>query len=126
MVSGRPKSYVLGHLSVGLVTGLQIPLTMRWPWAIGQVMWGKGYATEWVRSLMNKGFREWGVERVLAPIYEENQASRRVLEKVGMALVRRFRLAPEDIANAHTNHSETLEVWDGEEMEYALERADWR
>ncbi len=51
--------------------------------------------------------------------------SRRVMAKVGMTLVRRFRLTPEDLANADTFHTDSAEVWDGDDVEYALERTDW-
>ena len=50
--------------------------------------WGKGYATEGSQALIRKGFSELGVRRVVATTYEDNVASRRVMEKVGMTLVR--------------------------------------
>ena len=48
--------------------------------------WGKGYATEGARALVRKGFSELGVQRVVATTYEDNLASRRVMEKLGMTL----------------------------------------
>ena len=42
-----------------------------------------------------------------------------------MQFVRRFRLTPEDISKADTNYSESIEVWDGDDVEYALVRGDW-
>jgi RimJ/RimL family protein N-acetyltransferase len=86
--------------------------------------WGMGYATEGARALIRLGFAELGVQRVVATTYEDNLASRRVMEKLGMTLVRRFRLTPEDIARADTYHAVSLEVWDGDDVEYALVRAD--
>ena len=50
--------------------------------------WGKGYATEGSRALLRKGFRELDVNRVTAETMAVNIASRRVMEKVGMRLVR--------------------------------------
>lgn len=90
-----------------------------------RAMWGKGYATEAVRALIARGFGEWGICRVVATTYEKNKASRRVMEKIGMQFVRRFRLTPEDISKADTNYSESIEVWDGDDVEYALVRGDW-
>jgi RimJ/RimL family protein N-acetyltransferase len=87
--------------------------------------WGKGYATEGSRALIRKGFAELGVRRVLATTYQDNFASRRVMEKVGMALVRTYRLTPADLAAGGTFHTTAQEVWDGDDVEYALERADW-
>ena len=87
--------------------------------------WGQGYATEGARALIDKGFSEWGVRRVVATTYEHNLASRRVMEKVGMALVRRFRITPQDILQSDTYHASSVEVWDGDDVEYALDRAGW-
>jgi len=88
--------------------------------------WGQGHATEGGRALIHKGFEEWGVQRVVATTYEENQASRRVMEKLGMVLVRRFRLTAEDLAGSETHHAESLEVWDGDEVEYAIDLDTWK
>jgi RimJ/RimL family protein N-acetyltransferase len=88
--------------------------------------WGRGYATEGARALIDRGFREWGVQRVMATTYQDNLASRRVMEKVGMTLVRRFRLTAKEIARSDTFHAESVEVWDGDDVEYAIERAEWR
>ena len=88
--------------------------------------WGQGYATEGARALIRKGFEGWGVQRVVATTYQENRASRRVMEKLGMALVRRFRLTAEDLAQSDTHHAESLEVWDGDEVEYAIDLDTWK
>jgi RimJ/RimL family protein N-acetyltransferase len=87
--------------------------------------WGQGYAAEGACALIHKGFSEWGVQRVVATTYEHNLASRRVMEKLGMALVRRFRVTAEDILQADTYHAASVEVWEGDDVEYAMERADW-
>lgn len=52
--------------------------------------WGKGYATEGSRALICKGFTEFGVQRVVAEAMAVNMASRRVMEKAGLKLVRTF------------------------------------
>jgi len=87
--------------------------------------WGRGYATEGARALLRLGFVELGVRRVVASTYEHNAASRRVMEKLGMALVRCFRITPQDMMDSDTSHSTSLEVWDGDEVEYAITRAAW-
>jgi RimJ/RimL family protein N-acetyltransferase len=46
--------------------------------------WGKGYATEGSRALIEKGFTEFGVRRVVAGTLAGNRGSRRVLEKSGL------------------------------------------
>lgn len=77
--------------------------------------WGKGYATEGARAVIEKGFTEHGVRRVVAETMVVNTASRRVLEKAGLTLVRTF-----------------WQPWpypiEGDEqgdVEYALHRDDW-
>jgi len=77
--------------------------------------WGRGYATEGSRALIRKGFIEFGVQRVVAETLVVHGASRRVMEKAGLTLVRTF-------------HQPWPYPIDGDEfggVEYALERADW-
>ena len=77
--------------------------------------WGKGYATEGSRALIRKGFTELGVRRVVAETMAVNTASRRVMKKAGLRLVRTFyRSWPEPIEGAEQG-----------EVEYALRKADW-
>jgi RimJ/RimL family protein N-acetyltransferase len=77
--------------------------------------WGRGYATEGSRALIRKGFTELGVQRVVAEAMAVNQASRRVMEKAGLTLVRTF-------------HQPSLHPGDGGQLkvvEYALDKSDW-
>jgi RimJ/RimL family protein N-acetyltransferase len=90
-----------------------------------QAVWGQGYATEGARALICKGFTEPGVQRVSATTYQDNLASRRVMEKVGMTLVRTYRLTLADLLATDTYHSTAEELWDGDDVEYALLKADW-
>jgi RimJ/RimL family protein N-acetyltransferase len=52
-----------------------------------QAAWGKGYATEGSRGLLDRGFSELGVQLVWAETATVNRSSRNVLEKLGMSLV---------------------------------------
>jgi RimJ/RimL family protein N-acetyltransferase len=93
-----------------------------------RAVWGRGYATEGARALIRKGFSELGVQCVYATTYEFNLASRRVMEKVGLSLVRRFRFTPEDLRAQQTFDSASQpddEPWEGDDVEYALCRDDW-
>jgi RimJ/RimL family protein N-acetyltransferase len=78
--------------------------------------WGKGYATEGSRALVDKAFAELGVQRVYAETMAVNTASRRVLEKAGLRLVRTFHLTWDD----------PIEGTEQGEVEYELRRADWK
>ena len=77
--------------------------------------WNKGYATEGSRALIRKGFADLGVPRVFARTMTVNAASRHVLEKSGLVLVRTLAWDSED----------TVEGSEQGEVEYALSRADW-
>lgn len=87
--------------------------------------WGQGYATEGVRTLIHRAFTELGVRRVFATTYEHNLASRRVMEKAGLTLVRRFRLTPAELAETDTFEGAGLDVWEGDDVEYTLLKSDW-
>ena len=54
-------------------------------------VWGKGLATEIVRSLTEYGFTHLGLERIQAGCYEEHEASLRVFKKVGYQVEGLFR-----------------------------------
>ena len=80
-----------------------------------QSAWGKGYATEGSRALIRMGFANTPVLRVVAFAHADNTASRRVMEKVGMVLMRTFYLTWAD-------HFDGVPQ---EAVEYALARAEW-
>jgi RimJ/RimL family protein N-acetyltransferase len=77
--------------------------------------WGKGYATEGSRALISKGFTDFGVQRVVAETMVAHAASRRVMEKAGLTLVRTF----------HQPWPYPIEGDELGDVEYALDRADW-
>jgi RimJ/RimL family protein N-acetyltransferase len=101
------------------------PESMALGYRLCKAAWGKGYATEGARALIRVGFTEHGVRRVFATTYQDNLASRRVMQKAGLRFVRSFRLTPADLIAAGTFQSASQEVWDGDDVEYALEKADW-
>lgn len=53
-------------------------------YAFGPSAWGRGYATEAARAVVRWGFEERSLERIVAIAYPENDASRRVMDKLGM------------------------------------------
>ena len=77
--------------------------------------WGKGYGTEGSRALIRKGFTELGVQRVVAETMVVHLASRRVMEKAGLRLVRTF----------HQSWPYRIEGEEAGDVEYALRKADW-
>jgi RimJ/RimL family protein N-acetyltransferase len=53
---------------------------------IGSGMWGRGYATEAARAMVEFGFGSLRLNRIQAHHFTRNPASGRVLQKVGMRL----------------------------------------
>jgi RimJ/RimL family protein N-acetyltransferase len=53
--------------------------------------WGKGYAQEAMERVIAYGFDELGLERLWARFHEGNDASKRLLEKLGFAYEGRLR-----------------------------------
>ena len=78
--------------------------------------WNRGYATEGSRALINMGFTDLGVQRLFAHTLTVNIASRRVMEKCGLTLVR---TTPYQGADA-------IEGAEHGEVEYALTRSEWQ
>lgn len=78
-------------------------------------VWGRGYGTEGAQALVCKAFTEVGADRVVATTMTVNAASRRVMEKAGLSLVRVYFLE-------WPGYLEGMEQGD---VEYSLTRADW-
>jgi RimJ/RimL family protein N-acetyltransferase len=78
-------------------------------------VWGKGYATEGSRALIDSAFTESGAQRVFAHTMAVNQGSRRVMEKSGLTLLRTFHQDwPYPIPGDHLG-----------DVEYAITRPEW-
>ncbi|HUJ06475.1 MAG TPA: GNAT family N-acetyltransferase [Streptosporangiaceae bacterium] len=97
--------------SVGLAPDSGIEIGYR----LFPAVWGRGYATEGASALVRDVFIALGGARVVATTMTVNLASRRVLKKAGLSLVRTF-----------------FEQWptylDGAEhgdVEYAVTRQEW-
>ena len=78
--------------------------------------WNQGYATEGSRALISLGFTELGVERVFAHTMTTNTASRRVMEKCGLTLVRTVAYQGADV----------IEGAGQGQVEYALTKPEWQ
>ncbi|MEP7066696.1 MAG: GNAT family N-acetyltransferase [Gemmatimonadota bacterium] len=53
-------------------------------YAFGKSAWGRGFATEVASALVQWGFEDRGLDRIVAVASPENTGSRRVMEKLGM------------------------------------------
>jgi RimJ/RimL family protein N-acetyltransferase len=91
------------------ITNIELGYRLRRP------AWNKGYATEGSRALISMGFTDLGVERVFALTLTVNAASRRVMEKCGLTLVRTFPYEEPYV----------IEGAEHGEVEYALTKPEW-
>ena len=80
--------------------------------------WNKGYATEGSRALISMGFTGLGVQRVFARTMTVNAASRRVMEKCGLTLVRTLPYKGPD--------ADIIDGAEYGEVEYALTKPEWQ
>jgi ribosomal-protein-alanine N-acetyltransferase len=77
-------------------------------YAFGREYWGRGYATEAARSVLEEAFGPLGLEHVVAITREANVGSRHVLEKLG------FRM------------DGARHVWGAEQLYFTLQKSVWK
>jgi RimJ/RimL family protein N-acetyltransferase len=80
-----------------------------------KAFWGKGLATEGSAALVDRAFADCGARRVWAETMVAHAASRRVMEKVGMRLVRTF----------HADWPVRIPGDELGDVEYAITREEW-
>jgi len=91
------------------------PRAIELGYRLHKAAWGKGYATEGSRALIDIGFTQAGVRRVWVQTMAVNTRSRRVMEKAGLAYVRTF----------HEEFDDPLPGTEYGEVEYTLTKANW-
>jgi RimJ/RimL family protein N-acetyltransferase len=53
-------------------------------WRLGREHWGRGYATEAARVVLRYALRTVGLDRIVSIRHVDNEASKRVMDKLGM------------------------------------------
>lgn len=91
------------------------PLEPELGYRLHRAAWGRGFATEGSRALIDAGFERFGVERAYAETMAVHAASRRVMEKCGMRFVRSF----------HADWPVRIPGDEHGDVEYAVTRAEW-
>lgn len=95
----------------------EAPEEMELGYRLKQACWGQGLATEGSRALIDKGFRDLGVTKVVAMTMALNLRSRRLMEKLGLVLETEFAYPGDPFPG-----------WRAEdclEVKYALTRQRW-
>jgi RimJ/RimL family protein N-acetyltransferase len=91
-VEVRASGRVIGACDLSLIERSVVDLG----YMLGLAEWGQGFATEIARALVDAAFLDLRAERVISTVDVNNQASIRVLEKIGMrweAVFRKHRRA---------------------------------
>jgi len=81
---------------VGLSHHRAMPEEVEIGWRLHRDFWGRGLATEGATAALRYGFDILGLPRIISIALPENVASRRVMEKIGMAFW--VEIAFEDVA----------------------------
>jgi RimJ/RimL family protein N-acetyltransferase len=84
-------------------------------WVLDPAYGGRGYATEAVRALLRVCFEDLGLRRVVALCFYDNEASWRLMERVGMR---------REAHNVRDSLHRSGEWLDG--LVYALLAEEWR
>lgn len=95
--------------SVGLDGGTELGFRML------PSVWGLGYASEGAQALVHYAFTKLGLDRIVATTMTVNLASRRVMEKAGLSLIRTF----------FEHWPEPIEGAEHGDVEYAVTRETW-
>jgi RimJ/RimL family protein N-acetyltransferase len=81
----------LGLVGVALGTGGAVAGRPEIGWRLRRAAWGRGLATEGAAAIRDHAFATRGHDRLYAICRPAHRASARVMEKIGMRLVRRDR-----------------------------------
>ena len=83
VLKADPLGTVIG--SLGAHWASQPNLTMEFGYSIAEPYWGRGLIAEAGRAVLRYVFAEYAVERVQARVFAGNDASERVLQKLGFS-----------------------------------------
>jgi RimJ/RimL family protein N-acetyltransferase len=115
----RSTGMFLGACGLTTIDVPKAPAELRGAVQIGWIFrteaWGKGYATEAARAVLEIAFGRCGLERVYAQTTERNPPSRAIMEKLGMG--RRVDL---------DYHDPDYPARDNPTIIYAIDNAGWR
>lgn len=112
LVAESPDGEFLGWFALHADTD---PLVLSLGYRLHRRFWGLGLATEGSLALVDYAFSELGAHAVYADTMFVNTASRRVMEKCGMTLVR----------NYHVHFDNPLPGTEYGEVRFEITREEW-
>jgi RimJ/RimL family protein N-acetyltransferase len=84
---------------------------------LARAAWGRGLATEGAAAVVRHGFERVGAAKISARTLAGNFASRRVMQKCGLAFEKAF-LYPDDVIPGRPESERAA-------VKYSLTRAEW-
>ena len=100
----RATGRLIGHCGLRHVD--ELPGEVEVLYALGREHWGGGYATEAAGASVRYGFDHADLERIVGIVMPANEASRRVMQKLGMTYDRRARLFGIDVVIYRLNRAD--------------------
>ena len=110
-ITVRPDDSVRGL--VGMARNIEMTRDWEIGWMVHPDEWGKGYASEAARRVLDFAFNELDAHRVIAFCDVENRASERVMQKLGMR------------REAHMRQTHLLRGEWRDELLYAVLESEW-
>ena len=93
-VTDKSDGQLIGHCGLKY---LDATTEIELAYALAKSHWGMGFATEAARAVLRYGFEELKLDRIVAVAVPENAASRRVMEKIGLAYEKTDRFYDADL-----------------------------
>lgn len=85
VVEERETGFIVGEAGLQPFGGIESPPTpeVELGYAFGSAHWGRGFATEAGRAIIDEAFGDLGLDQLVAVTRDENTASQHVLGKLG-------------------------------------------
>jgi ribosomal-protein-alanine N-acetyltransferase len=78
------EASLIGAIGMSRARNLPFAPAVEIGWRLARAYWGRGYATEAARAVIDDGFGRLGLAEIVAFTAPANRASRRVMERLGM------------------------------------------
>jgi RimJ/RimL family protein N-acetyltransferase len=79
-----PGAGLIGAIGMSRVRTLPFAPAVEIGWRLARTYWGRGYATEAARAVIDDGFGRLGFDEIVAFTVPANQRSWRLMERLGM------------------------------------------
>ncbi len=106
-VQEKASGELIGHCGLRLIAEINETEVL---YALGKDFWGNGFATEAARASVDFGFKQIGLERIIALAVPENIASRKVMAHCGLQYEKEIQLFGLDCVYYALNRADDKET----------------